>query len=267
VINVLDPHQQAAARFTRQFFVHQCRIGMAQMQVPIGTWRKSENGLHFAGLVTHIAEMQCYTSVSDLENAITHLVQVEPRFKVPHARHGTPSLRAGTAGLEGLLMIVTEQFLSLQAAAAIWQRLVAAITPFTADELLKTSADHLRSLGLSQAKIRSFHGIARACAEGQLNLDVVATLDDDSVRQTLLALPGVGPWTIDIYLLSALARADAWPCGDLALQKAAGNLFGLADTPSAKAMVELALPWRPHRAAAARLLWAHYRGLKGLTQA
>ena len=68
-------------------------------------------------------------------------------------------------------------------------------------------------------------------------------------------------------MLSAVGDVDAWPAGDVALQAAAHDLFALPARPSIKSMVELAEPWRPYRAVAARLLWSHYRGLKSMTQA
>jgi DNA-3-methyladenine glycosylase II len=82
-----------------------------------------------------------------------------------------------------------------------------------------------------------------------------------------LALPGIGPWTADIYVLAALGRADVCASGDLALQLAAQDLFALNEQPSPKAFLALAEAWRPWRSVAARLLWSHYRGLKGLSQA
>jgi len=74
---------------------------------------------------------------------------------------------------------------------------------------------------------------------------------------------GIGPWTADIYLLSCLGHADAWPAGDLALQEAARLAFALPERPSAKEMVALAEMWRPLRAVAARVLWTYYRAVKG----
>lgn len=164
-------------------------------------------------------------------------------------------------------MIVTEQFLSLSAAAAIWTRLLQAIQPFTAEAVLATDHATLKLLGLSNAKVKTFHAVADAVITGELDFTDLAARDNDVIHQILRKLPGIGPWTTDIYLLSALQRADAWPVGDLALQVSAHHLLRLGERPSHKMMLELAEPWRPHRAAAARLLWAHYRGLKGLTQA
>ena len=79
----------------------------------------------------------------------------------------------------------------------------------------------------------------------------------------LTALKGVGRWTADLYLLSALGRRDAFPAGDLALQEAARQLFALPARPSPQAFEALAEPWRPWRAVAARALWAYYRHIKG----
>ena len=207
--------------------------------------------------------MQTYTSPADLDKAIAALCVVEPRFKAVHAVHGTPSLRAGNCGLEGLLMIVTEQFLSLQAARAIWQRVIAAVQPFTVGMILSKPDDALKSLGLSLAKVGTFKAVAAA----RLDFEALSRLHDEDVHRHLCALPGIGPWTADIYLLSCLQRCDAWPVGDLALQLSVQNLLGLTNKPLPKDMTVLAETWRPHRAAAARLLWSHYRGMKGLNPA
>jgi DNA-3-methyladenine glycosylase II len=211
--------------------------------------------------------MNRYRTLADLDTGIAHILAAEPRFTPIVVRSGTPSLRSADPGFEGLLTIITEQFLSLSAAAAIWNRIKSVIEPFNAETVLATPNDELKSLGLSQAKIKSFLAIAHRCNSGALDFNAIAAMDDGGVREALLALPGVGPWTVDIYLLSNLGRTDAWPAGDLALQVAAQNLLALEARPSPKQMDELARNWQPHRAAAARLLWAHYRNMKGMTQA
>ncbi len=93
---------------------------------------------------------------------------------------------------------------------------------------------------------------------GRLDLDALADLDDDGVRRELKGIVGIGDWTVDIYLLMALRRADAFPRSDLALQVAAQRVLGLAARPGPDALLALAEGWRPYRAAAARLLWHAY---------
>jgi DNA-3-methyladenine glycosylase II len=175
-------------------------------------------------------------------------------------RHGLPSLRVSPQRLEGLLIIITEQFLSLQAAAAIWVRLKARLGPCGLEDVLACSEAELVSLGLSRTKASAFHAAAKA----DLNFD---GLDEAGVSKKLCAIHGVGLWTADIYLLSVLGAANAWPKGDLALRIAAADFLKLERKPEIAEMDVLAAPWQPWRAIAARLLWSHYRALKGLPQA
>ena len=202
-----------------------------------------------------------------LRKAVRDLCALEPRFEKVLARHGTPSLRPMPDGLEGLLLTVTEQFFSLKAAAVIWGRLRERLQPLLPDTVLDCPHAELMALGLSAAKARSFHGIARAIHSGIFAPDTLPDHSDDEARKQLLALPGVGPWTADIYLLAALQRPDVWPWGDLALQLSVHNLFEMQERPGKREMLALSEPWRPWRAVAARLLWSHYRGLKGMKQA
>ncbi len=202
-----------------------------------------------------------------MARAVKQLCKTEPRLKPVVKAHGVPSSRASEEGLAPLLQIVCEQFLSLKAAAAIWARVDKRIGRVTAKNVLLVSQEELLSLGLSRAKAKSFHGLADSVLAKTLDFKHLATLDDDAAQKYLVALPGIGPWTADIYLLSSLQRADVWPWGDVALQAAAQDLFNLKTRPEKKQMIALAEPFRPYRAVAARLLWSHYRSLKALPQA
>ncbi|MBC8038808.1 MAG: DNA-3-methyladenine glycosylase 2 family protein [Rhizobiales bacterium] len=203
---------------------------------------------------------------ADIEAAVTNLITVEPRFAAVIAIHGHPPLRRMNAGLEGLLRIVTDQLISLQAGAAIWRRIETKLAPFDAGTIARKREATLMKLGLSGAKARSFKAVASAVADGRLDFPALAKLSDTDVLTALTKLKGIGPWTADIFLLSAMGRTDAWPAGDLALQAAAQNLFSLAARPSDKDLAQMAEPWKPWRGVAARLLWSHYRGLKGMSQ-
>ena len=123
----------------------------------------------------------------------------------------------------------------------------------------RARATRLARLGLSAPKIRALKEIARAVLRGELALATLADLPADTAHAALTAVHGIGPWTADIYLLSCLGHADAWPAGDLALQEAARLAFALPARPTAKEMQALAEPWRPWRAVAARVLWTYYR--------
>jgi len=203
----------------------------------------------------------------DLAQAVAALIEIEPRFQAVIGTHGLPPLRRAEANLEALLRIITDQLISLKAGAAIWARLESHLAPFDPAFVAAAGEDRLMSLGLSRAKARSFIAVAEAVASGQLDFAKLAQMDAESATKSLTALRGIGPWTADIFLLSGLGHADAWPAGDLALQAPAHDLLKLSKRPGHREMTDLAQGWRPHRAAAARLLWSHYRGLKGMGQA
>ena len=194
------------------------------------------------------------------------MVRCEPRFAKVIAVHGLPSPRRVENNLASLLKIITEQLISLKAADAIWRRIKSKLHPFEPAEILELGLDSLQGLGLTRGKARSFQAIARAVQGGKLNFESLNHLADHEVLDKLTELPGIGPWTADIYLLSALGRADACPAADLALQIAAQDLFALQSRPTPLAFLTLAENWRPWRSVAARLLWSHYRGLRGLSQ-
>jgi DNA-3-methyladenine glycosylase II len=204
--------------------------------------------------------MRSLRSEGDLALAVERLMAAEPRFVPVVVRHGLPPLRLCEPGLKSLLRIVTDQLISLKAGEAIWSRLEPALDPFTPEAVLACPQTELRALGLSGAKARTFHAAARAAGDGLLT-------GDETVLPRLLQVTGIGPWTANVYLLSALGFADAWPAADLALQNAAMDLLSLPVRPGARDMAALGEGWRPHRSAACLLLWSHYRAMKGMPQA
>jgi DNA-3-methyladenine glycosylase II len=196
---------------------------------------------------------------ADLDTALASLAAADPRFAKLIATAGRPPLRRRDGGYAGLAAIIVAQQLSTASAAAIWGRLSAAFDPLDPKAILRARPARLARLGLSAPKIRSLKAIARAVDGGQLALAALADCAADDAHAALTAIHGIGPWTADIYLLSCLGHADAWPAGDLALQEAAKVAFALPERPSAREMQTLAESWRPWRAVAARVLWSYYR--------
>jgi DNA-3-methyladenine glycosylase II len=199
---------------------------------------------------------------ADLDDAVHALLQHDPRLRPILEAAGPPALRRREPGFVGLAHIVCGQQLSTASAAAIWGRLQAAFDPFEPDAIRRARADRLGRLGLSAAKIKTLKHVARELTAERLNLDVLANEDADAAHNTLTALPGIGPWTADVYLLFCLGHGDAWPAGDLAVQEAIKVGLGLPARPTAKQMIPLAESWRPLRGAAAHLWWSYYRAIK-----
>ena len=181
------------------------------------------------------------------------LVLREPRFAHALAMTGPWPLRRTRDGFDRLLHAIVGQQVSTASAAAIWERLEhAGLT--RAEAVLASDEESLRGLGLSRQKAR----YAKALAEAGLDFAALRDLPSEEVMATLVAVPGIGRWTAEVYAMFALGRADVFAAGDLALQEGARRLFGLDARPSERALRSMALAWSPWRAVAARGLWAYY---------
>mgnify|MGYP005854048249 CR=1 FL=1 len=167
---------------------------------------------------------------------------------------GPLPLRRQNDGFAALLSAIVSQQVSVASANAIWARLQAAgLTELAAFAAADDGA--LRAVGLSRQKARYGQALARA----GIDFDGLRALPDDQVIANLVAVPGIGLWTAEIYAMFALGRADVFAPGDLALQEAARLLYGLKARPSEKAFRAMAQAWSPWRSVAARVLWAYYR--------
>lgn len=197
-----------------------------------------------------------------LPHALTALAAMDADLAGVLALHGSPPLWAREPGFPTLIHIILEQQVSLASARAAFDRLLAVAAPLTPERFLVVDEATLRAIGFSRQKSGYARHLARVILEGKLDVDNMVNQDDGTIRTALLAIKGIGPWTADIYLLMALRRPDIWPTGDLALQVAMQQVKRLPQRPTPAQMEELAEPWRPWRAVAARLLWHHYLSVR-----
>ncbi len=181
----------------------------------------------------------------------------DPRFQSALDELGALPLRRRPDGFAELLGAIVSQQVSVASARAIWARMEAA-GRISAEAILSASDDDLRACGLSRQKVR----YARALAGADLDYGALRHLPTETVVTTLVAVPGIGRWTAEIYAMFSLGRADVFAPADLALQEAARILFELEARPTERALREMAADWSPWRSVAARLLWAYYRVAK-----
>jgi DNA-3-methyladenine glycosylase II len=177
--------------------------------------------------------------------------------------YGLPPLWTREPGFPTLVYIILEQQVSLASARALYQRLQEAVKPFTPGRFLKLSESEMRRLGFSRQKSRYTRLLAEAIHRKQFALHKLHEVEDALAREQLMALKGIGNWTADIYLLSALRRPDIWPIGDLALATAVQEVKRLRKRPSPERLEKMSAPWRPWRAVAARLFWHAYLCKRG----
>lgn len=207
------------------------------------------------------------TCRADLEAAFDALVGLDPALGPVREQVGTVPLRLIDPGYGALVWIICGQLLSVAAARAIHQRVLDHFGVVTGAAVLKTDDEKLYSLGLSRAKIGSLKALAEAERDGHLNLSHLHTLAAAEAHKNLTAHKGIGPWTADLYLLTAAGHGDIFPAGDLALRKMVGTMGRFEALPSIAETSTYAERWAPHRSAAARLVWAlfaHDKNTQGI---
>jgi DNA-3-methyladenine glycosylase II len=173
-------------------------------------------------------------------------------------QYGMPPLWEREPGFATLMHIILEQQVSLASAKTAFDRLCAAIGPPTPANFLTLDDGQLKTIGFSRQKARYGRELSRAIVEGRLDLEALVKADDDAVRAELIKFPGIGHWTVDVYLLLVLRRPDAFAPSDLALQVSVQRLKKLKTRPTPLQVEAMAEKWRPYRAGAARLLWHAY---------
>jgi DNA-3-methyladenine glycosylase II len=193
----------------------------------------------------------------DIQAALGELVLIDPRLAAIVETAGPVPLRLAEPGFAGLASIIVSQMVSRASADAIWRR-ISAGGPVTAEAYAALDPELVATFGLSRAKARTLANLAAVIAEGRFDLENLNTLDAADAVRLLTDLPGIGPWTAEVYLMFCGGHADMFPVGDVALQAAVADAFSLPARPAGKVLAEMAGVWRPWRSVAARLFWAYY---------
>ena len=206
--------------------------------------------------------MQRIATLDDITAGLDALCAADPRLARVRAAAGEVPLRRSEPGFASLVSIVVSQQVSRASADAIFGRLARLADPLTPDVLLAAGDGLFREAGLSRPKQRAVLAVSQA-VQGGLDLAGLCELEAEAAIGAMTAVPGIGLWTAEVYLLSAAGHPDVFPARDVALQSAVGHALGIDPRPGEKALIRIAESWSPWRGVASRLFWAYYREIKG----
>ena len=164
-----------------------------------------------------------------------------------------------------LLRAIVGQQLSTKAARTIYLRVLDIFggqTP-SPEQLLAAGEADLRGAGLSGRKVEYIQDLARHVLSGELELDRLGELDDETVIEELVAVRGLGRWTAEMFLIFHLERPDVISGGDLGIRKAVQVEYGLEEMPAPLRVVEISEPWSPYRSLASLYLWESLAAVPG----
>lgn len=177
--------------------------------------------------------------------------------------HGLPEFWERTPGFPTLVWLILEQQVSLESGAAMFGRLHTAAGSVDPGSVIALGDPGMRSIGVTRQKAGYLLELAHRVNDGELSIEALDSLPLREARDMLLGIRGVGPWTADAYLLSALRHTDVFPVGDRALQVGTGEALGMSRAPDPGELEIISQQWRPVRAAAARVIWHGYLSGRG----
>jgi len=194
-----------------------------------------------------------------LRAAERHLSAVDPVMAGLIERHGPCQLGARRRSpFHTLCTSIISQQLSSKAADTIQGRVQAAVKAnphFKPAHFLAVEHAVLRACGLSNAKAKWMVEIARRTHAGEFSFRRLAKLDDEAAIELLDALPGIGRWSAEMYLIFALDRLDLFAMDDVGLRNSVNRLYGRGRKLSERRTLQIVKPWAPYRSVASWYLW------------
>ena len=168
--------------------------------------------------------------------------------------------RTGQSLFAAMALHITGQRISASAAFTLFDRITAAAAGIPdPDAILALGAGRLRALGLSWAKAQCLTELASRQASGLIDIENMNALADGAVIGALTAVPGIGLWSAQAFLLRQLRRPDVMPAGDTGIRRAIAREWNLTGPPTARQVRDRSAAWAPYRSYAAALLWKSLR--------
>ena len=193
----------------------------------------------------------------DIEAGID-LLKKDKNMQVLINKFGRPDLNPRQDYFQSLLRSIVFQQLSGKAAQTIYERFVNLI-PKTSNhcpnEVLKLDKEEMRKAGLSFRKIDYVRNLADYFENNSFHKKDVEKMSDQEISKELIQIKGIGQWTVDMFLMFTLNRADILPCTDLGIQKGIMKILNMKNLPSKKEMENCSRKWRPYRTIACWYLW------------
>lgn len=196
-----------------------------------------------------------------VDDAVVHLSGADPSMAALIHAVGPfeARLRPAHNPFEALSESIAYQQLSGKAAATIYGRYRALLTdPDNPDprEVLALPDERMREAGLSRAKLAAIKDLASRTQDGTIpSAPELTHLTDQEIIDRFTVVRGIGPWSVKMYLMFRMGRADVLPHTDLGIRKGMQRLDSLDDMPAPRQVIERAAPWQPYRTIASWYLW------------
>lgn len=156
-----------------------------------------------------------------------------------------------------LIDTVIGQMLSNRVAAVLSKRFWA-LSDGTIEGTAKLTADHIRGIGVSNAKVKTILAVINEFVRNPSFPDILYSMTDEEVENRLTQIPGIGPWSAKMFLIFVLDRQNILPFEDGAFIQAFEAVYGIKEKSRNKKLVRAACKiWDPYASVAARYLYRY----------
>lgn len=191
----------------------------------------------------------------NMEEALPYLSRKDARMAAAIEEIGE-MMRTGVDDVFiALVQSIIGQQITLRAADTVWMRLQSLVSRVTPESVVGLGTTALTHCGMSRRKAEYIYDAAKAITAGQMNLDALHTMDDESVIRELTKLRGVGRWTAEMLLLFAFQRQDVMSYDDYGLRSGLCKLYHHQDMPRQR-FERYHRRYHPYGSAASLVLWA-----------
>ena len=154
-----------------------------------------------------------------------------------------------------LAISIVGQQISVKAAQSVWNRLEAKVSKINPKIIAKTHSNTLKSVGLSRQKVSYLKNLAEAFIEKKIKLNMWNKMTDEEIVQDLIQIKGIGRWTVEMFMIFNLCRADIFPLDDIGMIKGLCKLYKISYPVEREKIIKIGKKWKPYRSVATWYLW------------
>lgn len=193
--------------------------------------------------------------ISSMKKALDYLSEKDKILHHIIENFGNPIIQKRAEGFSALCHIILEQQVSIASAKACYEKIQLLLGTITPETILNVSDLDLRNCGVSRQKNIYLRDLATKVNSRELDFTTFSTKSEAEIRAELIAVKGIGNWSIEVYLMFCLQSSDIIPLGDIAIKNTLKELYNCQTLDE---MELVSNNWKPERTMASFVIWHYY---------
>jgi DNA-3-methyladenine glycosylase II len=189
------------------------------------------------------------------EEATRHLSKQDKVLRKLIRKYPDADMTPRGDAFQALARAIVGQQISVAAARTIWGRFADCVGKVTPVNVVAKRPEDLRACGFSRQKIAYVQDLAGRFHSGEVKPRRWPRMTNEAIIEELVAVKGIGRWTVEMFLMFQLMRPDVLPVDDLGLRRAMERAYNGGDALTKDEMRAIGAPWKPFSSVASWYLW------------